>query len=69
MMSITHKFKTQTVSKKQMKHSLQKVIQYLKEACTILEFESENTTEGKVGFAAKQALNATLEWEKILGKL
>lgn len=68
MMSLTHRFKTQNVSKKQMKHSLQKVIQYLKEACAILEFEGETTSEGKVAIAAKQALNATYEWEKTLGK-
>lgn len=61
--------KSRPSSKKQLKHSIRRVISYLTEASEILKFESSSTMEGKIGFAAQQALLATGQWEKTLGKL
>lgn len=69
MVSISQKSQSQSITKKQLRHSLQKVLLYLKEACDIFQFENETTSEGKIGLAAKQALDSTSQWEKHLGKL
>lgn len=69
MMVLSRKYEKQVTSKKQLKYSLLRIIFYLKEASNILKFEDENTMEGKLAYAANQALLETHRWEKIIGKL
>lgn len=67
MMLLNHKRETRQLSKKQLKHSLQRILTCLRESYDILQFESENTMEGKIGRAAKEALQSAYLWEKQLG--
>jgi hypothetical protein len=68
MLLITSKFQEGTVTKNELKNTLREVVQYLKESHYILTFENKTSSEGMMGQAAKEALNQTKEWEKIIGQ-
>ncbi|XP_075224059.1 SET domain-containing protein SmydA-8-like isoform X1 [Lycorma delicatula] len=63
MILLTRKFESKTISKKDLKSELKKVANYLKESSEILSYETEISTEGIMGRAAKEALERIKEWK------
>lgn len=58
-----------SMDKVELKCRLKEAVRYLTEASIILNFEPENSPEGIMGKAAKQALLQIKDWGKIVGKL
>lgn len=57
------------MDKLELKCRLKEAVKYLTEASIILNFEPENSAEGIMGKAAKEALRQIKDWEKIVGKI
>lgn len=66
MVLLTRQFRHR--SRGELRIILKKIIDCLKEADAILEFEPKHSPEGIMGSAAKDALVKIKDWEKILGK-
>ncbi|XP_022197560.2 SET domain-containing protein SmydA-8 isoform X2 [Nilaparvata lugens] len=69
MILFTRRFEANSIQKKEVKIELKQVIRYLREASTILNFETENSMEKIMGKAATEALERMKDWERIIGKL
>ncbi|KAG5872648.1 hypothetical protein JTB14_029692 [Gonioctena quinquepunctata] len=68
MVLLTRQLTKESMSKADLKKRLREVVRYLAEASVILGYEPENSAEGNMGKAAKEALLQIRDWEKIVGK-
>lgn len=69
MILTTRLFERQLLNKNELRNRLKEVVRYLEEASIILSFETENSSEGMMGVAAKDALVKIKDWSKIIGKM
>ncbi|XP_060522073.1 SET domain-containing protein SmydA-8-like isoform X2 [Cylas formicarius] len=69
MILLNREIESNSMSKGQIKAVLKKVVDYLSEAQIILKNEPENSAEGIMGRATRDALMQIKEWEKIVGKI
>ena len=58
MVLINRKYQNQQISQKELKNQIKQVIKYLQEAFLILSKEPENSVEGNMAQASKEALKA-----------
>lgn len=69
MILLTRDMEDQSPAKSELRTRLKEVLKYLTEASIILSYEPENSPEGIMGMAAKEALVQIRDWESIVGKL
>ncbi|XP_018564705.1 protein msta isoform X2 [Anoplophora glabripennis] len=69
MILLTRDMEDQSPAKSELRTRLREVLKYLTEASVILSYEPENSPEGIMGRAAKEALVQMRDWESIVGKL
>lgn len=69
MILLKRKMTNNCLSKLELKFRLKEAVKCLTEASMILNYEPENSPEGIMGRAAKEALVQIKDWEKIVGKL
>lgn len=69
MILLTRQMTNKHLSKLELKCRLREAVKCLTEASIILNYEPENSPEGIMGQAAKEALVQIKDWEKIVGKL
>ncbi|XP_066992449.2 SET domain-containing protein SmydA-8 isoform X1 [Anabrus simplex] len=68
MVLATRGFESKRMTKKELAIQLKKVVHVLKEATEIFSYEPENSSEGMIREAAKDALARMKEWQTILNK-
>ncbi|GLV35058.1 SET and MYND domain containing arthropod-specific member 4 [Carabus blaptoides fortunei] len=69
MILATRDFEARNITKDELRERLKEVVRCLHESSIILGYEPDNSVEGIMAHAAKDALNKIRDWERILGKI